>query len=141
MITLAKEFTMNRPSWNVDRRLTDLCGSYLEDADRGCVRCFLEIGGMSLPIDVPAEVWIDGDGYLRRVAFTLDMEQLLVAMAGELGEEPPPSGAIGPQMRITMDYFGYGEDMGITVPAETVDLTDRPELFDYWALTQLADVL
>jgi hypothetical protein len=40
-----------------------------------------------------------------------------------------------------MDFFDYGEDMDITVPEETVDLTERPELFDYWELVTLADEL
>ena len=48
---------------------------------------------------------------------------------------------MGQQLRLTTDFFDYGEDMGITVPTDTADLTDRPELFDYWALFQLADAM
>lgn len=88
-----------------------------------------------------SEVWVDEDGYVRRFTFAMDLDQLLVDLAEEMGEEPPPPGAMGAPVRITTDFFDYGEDMDITVPADTVDLTDRPELFDYWALVQFAKAM
>jgi hypothetical protein len=99
------------------------------------------VSSVMLELTMPTEVWVDGDGYLRRIAYSMDLEDFVFAVTDRLGEEPPPGGAFGLSMRFTMDVFDYGEEMGITVPEATVDLTERPDLFDYWALVNLADEL
>jgi hypothetical protein len=114
-----------------------IAGSEIPDVDE-----FIELMRTVLTeVTLPTEVWIDGDGYLRRMAYSLDMEQVVSVIAAELDEEPPPAGAMGPQMRFTMDFFDYGQGIDITAPEESTDLTDRPDLFDYWALMELGQTL
>lgn len=63
------------------------------------------------------EVWIDSDGYLRRIT-----------LVGEV-----------------IDIFGFDEPLDIEVPTEAVDLTDRRDLFEQldieWALMQEDDIV
>jgi hypothetical protein len=55
-------------------------------------------------MDLPAEAWIDGDGYLRKLTLSL-------------------SGA----MRMSLELFGFGSEVDIDVPADD-EVTDLSEL-------------
>jgi hypothetical protein len=59
---------------------------------------------------VPADAWIDSDGYLRR--FRMEIPNYL---------------GTGSSFSLTMDLFGFGEAVDIAVPSpdQVVDLTDR----------------
>ena len=60
--------------------------------------------------ELPAEAWIDGDGYLRKL--TLDFSEL--------------PGAAGVSVSVAMELYGFGEDVDIDVPPddEAMDLSD-----------------
>jgi hypothetical protein len=80
------------------------------------------LGEAMLSSDLPVEVWIDGDGFIRRIAYDFDMASLF-------GSLPDVAGGEGPSMAVgvTMDFADYG-DPGITIrfpdDADTVDITD-----------------
>jgi hypothetical protein len=61
--------------------------------------------------ELPAEAWIDADGYLRKM--TIDF--------AELGGMP------GASFSIAMELFGFGEDVDIDVPSDD-EVTDLSEL-------------
>jgi hypothetical protein len=69
---------------------------------------FLEDSGVS---ELPAEAWIDADGFLRRM--TIDF--------AELGGMP------GASFSIAMELFGFGEDVDIDVPSDD-EVTDLSKL-------------
>lgn len=76
------------------------------------------------------EVWIDDDGYLRRLAFGYSMDDLALAM----GEHPDAMGAAGmSDMHFTyaMDMYDHGATVEFEVPTDAVDITD-----EYLALIQ-----
>ena len=60
--------------------------------------------------ELPAEAWIDGDGYLRKL--TLDLSEA--------------TGAAGASATVAMELYGFGEDVDIDVPSddEAMDLSD-----------------
>jgi hypothetical protein len=68
----------------------------------------------------PVEVWVDEAGFVRQIAYTLDMSELLDA----LGES---SSALGGDMSFgyTMDLYDYGdESISIEAPADATDITE-----------------
>lgn len=69
------------------------------------------------------EVWIDDDGYLRRMAFGYGMDEIAEAMA----EDPGDLGQLGlGDMRFSyvMDMFDYGTAVDFEPPADAIDITD-----------------
>lgn len=88
--------------------------------------------------EIPVEAWVDGDGYVRRISYEIDMSAMFEAF-GELGEfsededaegEGEGSGNDMPDtftMGATVDFTDYG-DPGIEIEfpddADTVDVTD-----------------
>ena len=60
-------------------------------------------------LTLPIDVYIDGDGYVRRVALDIDM-----------------SDAVGVKMLVTLDYSDFGQPVSITepAPADTADICD-----------------
>jgi hypothetical protein len=72
--------------------------------------------------DTPAEieVWIDDDGYLRRMAFGYDMADVADAM----GEDTDGLGVANLQFSYMMDMFDYGATVDFEAPADAVDITD-----------------
>ena len=78
----------------------------------------------------PMEVWIDGDGLIRRIKFSFD-ESTLTDIAEASGEEVPADdleslGSFG--FGMTMDFSDYGDDsISVDVPGddEVVDITDE----------------
>ncbi len=68
-----------------------------------------QLGGFTLPFDV----WVDGDGLVRRVEFTFDFSNLGAGLA--------PSGTPIPGMQdfkmvMTMDLYDYGVPVDIQIP-------------------------
>jgi hypothetical protein len=79
--------------------------------------------------DVPIEVWIDGQGLVRRIDFSLaDVLTDAMAQLGDVAGGDPPSnlgGLDGFKVGYTLDFSDYGQVPPIDFPAEsdTVDLT------------------
>lgn len=76
------------------------------------------------------EVWIDDDGYLRRMAFGFSTDEL----AGAMGQDAAALGAAGMgdlHFTYAMDLSDYGATVDFEVPADVVDITD-----EYLALVQ-----
>jgi hypothetical protein len=73
---------------------------------------------------IPAEVWVDDDGYVRRFSMTFD----LGAFAADLGEELP-SGTEGASVTQTVELFDFGAPVEIEVPpADQVGEVDLADL-------------
>jgi hypothetical protein len=72
--------------------------------------------------DTPAaiEVWIDDDGYLRRMEFGYDMAEVAAAT----GEDTGSLGLANLQFSYLMDMFDYGATVEFEPPAGAVDITD-----------------
>jgi hypothetical protein len=69
--------------------------------------------------DIPFEVWVDGSGYVRRVAYEFNLLEMFSGLPGISDQIE------GFTMGTTMDFSGYGEDVEIeTPPADAVDVTD-----------------
>ncbi len=72
-----------------------------------------------LQMEIPVEVWVDGDDHVRRVSLDLDMGALL----SEAGLDDAESANVS--FGMTMDFFDYSaDDIAIEVPEATVDITD-----------------
>lgn len=73
---------------------------------------------------VPAEVWVDDDGFVRRFTLTLDVGQL----AAEVGEDELASEAGA--VTLTIEVYDLDEPVEITVPpADQVSELDPEQLF------------
>lgn len=68
----------------------------------------LSSGGLDAFFEIPFEVWIDGDGFVRRFAVRFDFKALAAA-AGDVGDLP---GA----MLYSLEFFDFGEDIQIALP-------------------------
>jgi hypothetical protein len=78
--------------------------------------------------EIEMDVWIDEDDLIRRLAYTVDLEQAEVDAEGEGGEaQVDPSG----EVTVTMDFMDFGVDVEIEFPDDDaiVDL-DEQELRD-----------
>jgi hypothetical protein len=74
-------------------------------------------------MEMPIEVWVDGDDRVRRVAFEQNMTEIIEAVAEQSGED---LGEGGMSMSQVMDFSDYGdESIEIEVPADAVDITDE----------------
>jgi hypothetical protein len=70
-------------------------------------------------ITVPIEVWVDGDGLVRRVSFGFHHDDVAQAL-GPDGDDAVPVG-----VDYTLDLFDYGdESISIEFPTDAVDVTD-----------------
>lgn len=68
-------------------------------------------------MEIPIEVWVDGDDRVRRVALDLDMSQVFAGMPGGV----PGGMSIG----LVMHFRDYGDAaIDIDVPEDTTDITD-----------------
>lgn len=81
--------------------------------------------GAMFDTPMPIDVYVDDEGLLRRVAYSLDLGPMLAELSAALGE-PAPGGLVF-RMHMVMDYFDYG-DPGIVVELPegepVVDITD-----------------
>ncbi len=87
--------------------------------ERAAMELQLSTGGLDAFFEIPFEVWIDGDGLVRRFAVRFDFEAL-AAGATDVGELP---GA----MLYSLEFFDFGEDIQITLPPpeQVTDLTSE----------------
>ncbi len=73
-------------------------------------------------LTMPMEVWVDDEGLVRRMAYTLDTEELLAEL--DLPVEEAPEEALF-AIAYTIDVSDYGaEDIDIQFPEDSVDITD-----------------
>ena len=78
-------------------------------------------------MEMPVEVWVDGDDRVRRISLDMDMTEVLGVVAAE-ADEDPGDGALS--MAMVMDFSDYGDaSIEVEVPTDSVDITD-----DYLAL-------
>src|SRR5690606_4912300 len=71
---------------------------------------------------MPISLWVGDDGLIRRIQMQLDFADLLGAAAATV--DAPDS------MTMTLDYFGFGDDVSIeTPPADQVTIIDEDDLF------------
>ncbi|HEX6236278.1 MAG TPA: hypothetical protein VFZ68_03740 [Acidimicrobiales bacterium] len=71
---------------------------------------------------LPMEVWVDGDGYVRRLSFDLDLAELVSSL--DLPSAPP--GDLEMSFGTSIDFFDYGdESISVEPPEEWVDVTDE----------------
>jgi hypothetical protein len=75
------------------------------------------LGSLTFPFDV----WVDGDGLVRRLQLTFDLSQMLGAAASQLS----PGTQIG--MVMTMNMYDYGQPVDIQVPPAS-QVTDASDL-------------
>lgn len=81
----------------------------------------------AMPGDIPVEAWVDGDGYVRRISYALDMTPMFEAFGDvdDTGgdEEMPDTFTMG----VSVDFTDYG-DPGIEIEfpdeADTIDVTE-----------------
>lgn len=77
--------------------------------------------------EVRVDVWVDGEGYVRRLSYEMDP----LAMLGALAEGARDEGIDEFLMRVTMEYSDYGDE-GIAIelpPAGAEDAADVTETF------------
>lgn len=77
--------------------------------------------------DIPFEVWIDGEGYVRRVSMEMDMFEIFSELADRFNDR----GIESFTMDQTMDYTDYGDE-GIEIelpPSGAEDAVDATEAY------------
>lgn len=67
---------------------------------------------------LPAEAWIDGDGYVRKFAMTFDFAEAGVPELGDM------------TMTMTIELYDFGEPVSISVPDPSEVSSIDPSLFD-----------
>lgn len=67
------------------------------------------------------QVWVDDDGYLRRMVYGYSFDQIAEAM----GEDAGLAGMSGMQFSYAMDMSDYGAAVEFEPPADAVDITDQ----------------
>jgi hypothetical protein len=83
-----------------------------------------------LDTELPVEVWVDDAGYVRRVAFDIDFREFIedAGLGDDLDADVFAAFSVG----TTTDYFDYGDDITIDVPADAPDITDDfLELYEF----------
>jgi hypothetical protein len=78
-----------------------------------------------LDVSMPIEAWIDGDGYVRRLVYEMDLLAMFesAGSSDDLGGDAPDEFSYG----FTMDFLDYGDDsILIELPDadDAVDVTD-----------------
>lgn len=82
---------------------------------------FDDVADAMLAMEVPVEVWVDGDDHVRRISLAFDMGDLL---AGIESVGPAPAD-LSMGFDMSMSFSDYGdESIEIEVPQASVDLTD-----------------
>lgn len=74
-----------------------------------------------LDAEVPVEVWVDGEGYVRRISVETDFVDILGTAFLLVSDEDIDEFRVGS----TTDYSGYGDEaIAIELPTDAVDATD-----------------
>ncbi len=74
-------------------------------------------------ITTPVEVWVDDEGYLRRMSYGWGFDDIAEAMGADAGDVAG-TGMGGMHFSYVMDMFDYGSEVDFEVPADAVDITD-----------------
>lgn len=105
-------------------------GRAVDEADADRAAALRErLGKLGVDVDaltaIPAEVWVDDDGYVRRFSLTLDVATL----ASDLGEDLP-EGAAGTTVTQTVELYDFGVPVEVDAPpADQVAELDLADLF------------
>ncbi|MFP3901844.1 MAG: hypothetical protein ACLFXM_13395, partial [Acidimicrobiia bacterium] len=71
---------------------------------------------------LPIEVWVDGDGYVRRLSIDMDLTEALSSL--DLPSAPPLDFEMS--FGTSIDFFDYGdESISVEPPEDWVDVTDE----------------
>ncbi|HEX6236277.1 MAG TPA: hypothetical protein VFZ68_03735 [Acidimicrobiales bacterium] len=71
---------------------------------------------------LPMAVWVDGDGYVRRLSVDMDLSELFSSL--DLPSAPP--GDLEMSFGTSIDFFDYGdESISVEPPEDSVDVTDE----------------
>jgi hypothetical protein len=102
------ETTRYRVSVDLVDALTELPVDMRRDVEQATAQFRRRFGTTTMPF----EIWVDGDGLLRRLTFRME------ATGGDAGRF---------SMEMTIDVTGYGDDFELEIPPED-DVTDVTEL-------------
>ena len=72
---------------------------------------------------VPVEVWVDDDGYLRRLQYGYSLGDVLDAMSWD-PSGPAGGGMLDLDFAYAVDMFDYGAELDFEPPDDAVDITD-----------------
>ena len=91
-------------------------------AQQKTIRSAKELFGIST---IPTDVWIDGDGLVRRMKQSIDY-----SAAGRSERFPP--GSLPKSMEVTVEFYDFGAPVSVTVPpaeevADYAEILDRAE--------------
>lgn len=76
-------------------------------------------------VTVPIEVWVDGDGLIRRVRITTDTGEITAALVDAGALPGDAAGTGGVVITDTLDLRDHGDDtIDVEVPSGAVDMTD-----------------
>jgi len=82
----------------------------------------LGAGDVDLP-SIPADAWIDGDGYVRKFSMAFDFSKLAGSSSGAAAAELD-----GAKMTMTVELYDFDQPVDITIPpaaqVATLDLSD-----------------
>jgi hypothetical protein len=74
-------------------------------------------------MEMPVEVWVDGDDRVRRITLDMDMGEIVAGIAEQAGEDVAD---VGMTIAMVMDFTDYGDEtIEIEIPADAVDITDE----------------
>jgi hypothetical protein len=92
----------------------ELAASRVPAAQQATVQQIIKVMGMHT---MPVEVWIDGQGRVRRVRYTYDYSAAKIPGV--------PAGSLPKSADITVEFYDFGVDASISVPAndEVADLS------------------
>jgi hypothetical protein len=77
--------------------------------------------GELIDMRMPVEVWVDDDGYLRTLTYTLSMGDLI----GAMGEDLPGGAGLGDMDFVyAIRFADYGADFSFETPSGATDITD-----------------
>lgn len=74
-------------------------------------------------VTIPVEVFIDGDGLLRRMEQRIDFDQILPALEDQ-GSAGAAAELEGATLDLTIEFFDFGAEVDVEAPEDAVDLTE-----------------
>jgi hypothetical protein len=110
------------------RQALDAAGSNRDELEQSLKNLPGGVGDAFESFTFPVDVYVDADGYVRRIAITYDLGDVLQSAAESLASSSHTSvpGNLGATMTMTVDYRDFGQPVSITEPAEseTVSICD-----------------
>ncbi|HEX6416961.1 MAG TPA: hypothetical protein VFZ77_00645 [Acidimicrobiales bacterium] len=83
-----------------------------------------ELAASMYATTTPMDIWIDDDGYLRRIEYALDMDELASTMDDDAADLVGETRLAGLDLRYAMDMFDYGATVEFDPPDDAVDITN-----------------